>query len=98
MLVTVASLRPPVAGFPIPAAPNFRVFQYGVFQDLDDDEGPVIMDGAPFWGMDGLAEDLADPRDIAVVVSVMEQDNGSRPSARSSSTSRPACHWRRRSA
>jgi hypothetical protein len=57
-LVTVATLRPPVEGLPIPAIPNFRVFRYGVFGDMDDDdESPVIVNGPSFWGMDGVAEE-----------------------------------------
>jgi hypothetical protein len=77
VLVTVASVRPPIAGLPIPAIPDFRVFSYGVFGDMDDDDaGPVIVGGPPFWGMDGAPEDIADPTDVAIVVSVMEQDNG----------------------
>jgi hypothetical protein len=77
VLVTVATLRPPLPGLPIPAVPNFRVFQYGIFTDLDDDEGPVSVNGAPFWGMDGVAEDIANPDEVAIVVSVLEHDNGS---------------------
>jgi hypothetical protein len=77
VLVTVASMRPPIAGLPIPAIPNFRVFSYGVFEDMDDDDdGPVIVGGPPFWGMDGSPEDIGDPNDVAIIVSVMEQDNG----------------------
>jgi PASTA domain len=76
VLVTVASVRPPIVGLPIPAIPNFRVFSYGVFGDMDDDDpGPVIVRGPPFWGMDG-PEDIADPDDVAIIVSVMEHDNG----------------------
>ena len=78
VLVTVATLRPPIAGLPIPAIPNFRVFSYGIFEDMDDDDpAPVIVGGPPFWGMDGVPEDIADPNDVAIIVSVMEQDNGS---------------------
>jgi hypothetical protein len=78
VLVTVASVRPPIAGLPIPAIPNFRVFSYGVFTDMDDDDpGAVIVGGPAFWGMDGTPEDIGDPNDVAIIVSVMEQDNGS---------------------
>jgi hypothetical protein len=78
VLVTVASVRPPIAGLPIPAIPNFRVFSYGVFTDMDDDDpGPVIVGGPAFWGMDGAPADIGDPNDVAIIVSVMEQDNGS---------------------
>ena len=77
VLVTVASLRPPIQALPIPAAPNFRVFAYGVFEDMDDDDdSPVIVPGPPFWGMDGSPADIVDPSDVAIVVSLMEFDNG----------------------
>ena len=77
VLVTVANLRPPVEGLPLPAIPNFRVFRYGVFGDMDDDdESPVIVNGPSFWGMDGVAEEIANPTDVAIVVSVIENDNG----------------------
>ena len=77
VLVTVASVRPPIVGLPIPAIPNFRVFPYGVFGDMDDDDpGPVIVRGPPFWGMDGTPEDIGNPDDVAIIVSVMENDSG----------------------
>ncbi|MEO7587342.1 MAG: hypothetical protein ABIS84_04865 [Arachnia sp.] len=34
------------------------------------------MDGPPFWGMDGVPADIIDPTDVAIVVSVLEYDNG----------------------
>ena len=42
----------------------------------DDDPGPVIVRGPPFWGMDGTPEDIGNPDDVAIIVSVMEHDNG----------------------
>jgi hypothetical protein len=75
VLVTVANLRP--IG-PIPAPPNLQVFRYGIFEDMDDDDpDPVIVDGQAFWGLDGTPQDIQNPADVGIVVSVMEQDNGS---------------------
>jgi hypothetical protein len=77
VIVAGAGLRPPFAGLPIPALPNQQVVSYGIFTDMDDDdEAPVIVDGRPFWGFDGTPRDILDPSDVAFVVSVMEQDNG----------------------
>ena len=75
VLVTVATLRQPLPG--VPALPNFRVFKYGIFEDMDDDDpGPVVVGGPGFWGMDGVPAEIIDPSDVAIVVSVLEQDNG----------------------
>ncbi len=72
----MASLRPPLPG--VPPLPNFQVLSYGIFEDMDDDDdpAPVIVNGQPFWGPDGTPRDIADPADVAVIVSVMENDNG----------------------
>jgi hypothetical protein len=77
VLVTVASLRPPLPGVPVPPLPDFHVLSYGIFEDMDDDDsGPVIVNGRAFWGPDGAPRDIADPADVALVLSVMESDNG----------------------
>lgn len=48
-----------------------------VFGDLDDDDPhPALVRGRPFWGPDGNPRDIIDPTDVAIVLSVMEQDNG----------------------
>jgi hypothetical protein len=44
--------------------------------DDDDDAGPVIVNGRPFWGPDGNPRDIVDSGDVAIILSVMEQDNG----------------------
>jgi hypothetical protein len=76
-MATVATLQPPIASLPVPAVPNFRVFRYGVFEDMDDDdENPVIVGGPAFWGLDGVPVDIQNAADVAVVISVIEHDNG----------------------
>ena len=75
VLVTVANLRR--LDPDIPAPPNFQVFSYGVFEDMDDDDDDsVVVDGSAFWGMDGTPQNILDPAEVAIVVSVMEHDNG----------------------
>jgi len=77
VLATVAALRPPLAGVPVPSLPDLQVVSFGIFRDMDDDDaGPVIVNGRPFWGPDGTPRDILDPGDVAVILSVMEQDNG----------------------
>jgi hypothetical protein len=78
VIATVAGLRPPVAGIPIPPLPDVQVVSFGIFTDMDDDdENPVMVNGRPFWGPDGNPRDILDPADVAVILSLMEQDNGS---------------------
>jgi hypothetical protein len=75
VLVTAANLRPVAPG--VPPAPNLRVFRYGVFEDMDDDDpDPVVVDGQAFWGMNGTPQVIQSPSDVALVVSLMENDNG----------------------
>jgi hypothetical protein len=77
VLATVAALRPPVAGLPVPPLPDLQVVSFGIFEDMDDDDaGPVIVNGRPFWGPDGNPRDIVDSGDVAIILSVMEQDNG----------------------
>ena len=77
VLVTVANLRPPLAGVPIPPLPDLQVVSYGIFGDIDDDDpDPVFVNGRPFWGPDGRPRDIIDPSDVAIVLSVMEHDHG----------------------
>jgi hypothetical protein len=65
VLATVAALRPPAPG--IPAPPNFRVFRYGVVEDMDDDDDhPVIVNGQAFWGLDSIPEDIREPADVGL--------------------------------
>ncbi len=77
VLVTTVSLRPPttvISG--IPPVPNFEVFRYGVYENFD--EGDVVtVDGLQFWGPSSTPEDIESPDHAAMVVSLMENDNGS---------------------
>src|SRR5690606_29546225 len=76
VLVTTVSLRPPTTVIDgVPPLPNFEVFRYGVYEDFD--EGDVVtVDGIPFWGPSSTPEDIENPDHAAMIVSVMENDNG----------------------
>ncbi|MER8768865.1 hypothetical protein NKJ70_03560 [Mesorhizobium sp. M0092] len=76
VLVSVANMRPTAPG--LPAVPDLQVFSFGIFEDMDDDdEHPVTVNGQPFWGTNGTPQPIQNPADVAIVVSLMEQDNGS---------------------
>jgi hypothetical protein len=77
VLVTAANLRPPIPPLPIPPLPDHQTVLYGVFEGMNDnDPEPVFVDGPPFWGLDARPAVIVDPTTVAVVVSVIEHDNG----------------------
>jgi len=72
VLITSANLRPTLG--PV-ALPRFQVFRYGVWEDFD--EGEVKGNSGPaFWGVDSTPEDVQSSGDVALIVSLMENDNG----------------------
>ncbi|MGW4340451.1 hypothetical protein ACWEK5_47970, partial [Rhodococcus koreensis] len=75
ILLSVADLRPPSPGLPIPPIPNSEVFHTGVLEDMDDDDPPRLVDGPVFWGMNGQPARILDPAHVAIAVTAVEQDN-----------------------
>ncbi len=73
VLVTAINLKPPLNG--MPAAPDYQIFRYGIWEDTDAGEVKVN-GGPPFWGLDSRPREIDAPRDVAVIVSLMENDNG----------------------
>lgn len=65
VIVTAANLRPVAPqGIPlpggIPTPPALQVRQFGIFEDMDDDdEEPVTVQGPPVWGLGGLPDDIS---------------------------------------
>ncbi|MEQ4714779.1 hypothetical protein [Nonomuraea sp. B19D2] len=77
VLVTTALFRTPLPGVPASVAEH-NVIHYGIFEDMDDDDpNPVTVSGPAFWGLDGNPAPIGEPDDVAVIVSLMEHDNGS---------------------
>jgi hypothetical protein len=74
VLMTSVDLRSPAPGLPIPPLPNFDVFRYGIFEDMDAGE---VRDGGgiPFWGPSSTPQDIEDPNRVGVIVSLLENDN-----------------------
>jgi hypothetical protein len=75
VVITVADLRPPALGLPIPPAPNVEVFHTPVLEDMDDDDPPRAVNAPVFWGMNGTSAPIGNPAHVAIAVTVMEQDN-----------------------
>jgi hypothetical protein len=75
VLVTVADLRPPIPGLPVPPLPNAEVFHTGIYENMDDDDPVTILQEPPFWGLNGMPAPIADPRHVAIAVTLMEHDN-----------------------
>jgi hypothetical protein len=74
-LVTVVRLQPPP--FPgVPAIHNLRVIRFGVWEDFDEGETRTGL-GRPFWGLNSTPEDILDPANVIVSVSLIENDHGS---------------------
>lgn len=72
VILTVVDLREPLSG--VPALPNVTMRRYGVWENFDGGDS-VVDTGAAFWGPDGNGQDLASPGELAVVVSLLENDN-----------------------
>ncbi|WP_199881269.1 hypothetical protein [Streptomyces sp. CB03911] len=73
VLLTSVDQHPAAAG--LPPVPNFEVFRYGVFNDMD--AGETVDGGDPaFWGPSSTPQDIAQPDQVALVVSLLENDNG----------------------
>ncbi len=76
VLVTTVDLTPPSGPIPgLPPVPNFEVFRYGIFEDLDDPDVRPI-GGPPCWGPSSTPVSISAPDHVAVIVSVLENDNG----------------------
>jgi uncharacterized protein with LGFP repeats len=72
VILTIVDLRSPLPQ--VPALPNVMVRRYGVWEHFDG--GDVVVDsGPPFWGPDGAGQDLGNPTDLAIIVSLVENDN-----------------------
>ena len=72
ILLTVVDFRSTIPG--APALPNLWTRRYGVWDHFDG--GDVVNDsGPPFWGQDGNPQNFTNASDVAVIVSLIENDN-----------------------
>ncbi len=72
-LITAVDMRPQIPG--LPPAPNFEVFRYGIFGNFD--KGDVVTVGDPAcWGPSSAPMEITAPDHAAIIVSLIEQDNG----------------------